>query len=282
MKKQFRPLISMVFVLSFSACGGQPAMEQKKTESDTSEESTYTDSSSVTQELIEKNIIGAWMKSEVDGQPVLTNEKSVYDIVSFSEAYTSVSLATDSSTLFDYNQKGEVDINGNVVTITTTNSEGASFVHEFTITEISDKEFTAHKKFTHTFKDSDPLTNEYNVTFVKVNDYSDDILGIWEGRCTSEGSIFDDGQEHRWEYKDDETFVYYVKDGENWVPSADEMNEYFVAGKLLCTRWIENGEENREWWEISIDNGKMNWTALREDENGKTFTASFEMTKVEG
>ena len=60
------------------------------------------------------------------------------------------------------------------------------------------------------------------------------------------------------------------------------MNEYFVAGKLLCTRWTENGEENREWWEISIDGDKMNWTALREDENGKTFTASFEMTKVEG
>ena len=67
---------------------------------------------------------------------------------------------------------------------------------------------------------------------------SDDIIGTWEGHCTSEGSAFDDGQEHRWEYKDDGTYVYYVKD-----------------------------EEYREWWEISID--------------GDTFTATFEMKKVD-
>jgi hypothetical protein len=59
------------------------------------------------------------------------------------------------------------------------------------------------------------------------------------------------------------------------------MNEYFVAGNLLCSRWMENGQENREWWEISIDGDKMNWTALREDEDGKTFTATFEMKRVE-
>ena len=43
----------------------------------------------------------------------------------------------------------------------------------------------------------------------------------------------------------------------------------------------KNGAENREWWEISIDGNKMNWSALREDEDGKTFTATFEMTKVQ-
>ena len=117
---------------------------------------------------------------------------------------------------------------------------------------------------------------------IKINDdYSDDIIATWEGCCTSEGSIFDDGQDHRWEYKDDGTFVYYVKDGDSWVPSEDTMNEYFVAGNLLCTRWMENGQENREWWEISIDGDTMNWTALREDEDGKTFTATFEMERVE-
>ena len=60
------------------------------------------------------------------------------------------------------------------------------------------------------------------------------------------------------------------------------MNEYFVAGNLLCARWMENGQENREWWEITIDGDKMNWTALREGEDGKTFTATFEMDRVEG
>ncbi len=58
------------------------------------------------------------------------------------------------------------------------------------------------------------------------------------------------------------------------------MNEYFVDGNLLCTRWMEGDEENREWWESTIDGDKMSWTALREDENGKTFTATFKMTRV--
>ena len=69
--------------------------------------------------------------------------------------------------------------------------------------------------------------------------------------------------------------------GDDWIPSNDTLNEYFVDGNLLCTRWMENGAENREWWEISIDGNKMNWSALREDEDGKTFTATFEMTKVQ-
>jgi hypothetical protein len=94
--------------------------------------------------------------------------------------------------------------------------------------------------------------------------------------------VFDDGQEHRWEYKADGTYVYYVKDGNNWVPYAtNTLNEYFVDGNLLCTRWIDNGVENREWWEITIADGKMNWTALRQNEDGTTFTATFEMERVE-
>lgn len=273
MKKVLYLLLACVLcsALIFTACS-----KESKEQTDEATEAE------VTQEQIEKDIIGTWIKSEADGQPVPTDEKSVYNIVSTTEAYTSVSRNVDDGTLFNSNQKSEVVIDGNVVTITTTNSEEESFIHEFTITNISADEFTADKKFTHTLKGTDPLVNEYNVTFVKVSDdYSKDILGTWEGRCTSEGSVFDDGQDHRWEYKDDGTFVYYVKDGENWVPSADEMNEYFVAGNLLCTRWTENGEENREWWEISIDGDKMKWTALREGEDGKTFTASFEMTKVQ-
>jgi hypothetical protein len=65
------------------------------------------------------------------------------------------------------------------------------------------------------------------------------------------------------------------------VHDDDTLNEYFVAGNLLCTRWVENDKENREWWEISIDGNQMKWNALRGDEEGNTSTVSFEMTKVE-
>jgi len=34
-------------------------------------------------------------------------------------------------------------------------------------------------------------------------------------------------------------------------------------------------------WEIaSVENGKMKWTALRQKEDGSTYTTTFEMTKV--
>ena len=70
-----------------------------------------------------------------------------------------------------------------------------------------------------------------------------------------------------------------------WQLSDDVLHDYFVDGNLLCTRWQNVGEgqkENREWWEIeSIQNGVMKWTALRMREDGTTYTATFEMTKVQ-
>ena len=123
---------------------------------------------------------------------------------------------------------------------------------------------------------------EMPIRFAKIDeDYSADILGTWEGQVTSAQDTYGDGKEHRWEYKADGKFVYYVKNGDEWVHSANTLNEYFVDGNLLCMRWVDNGVEYREWWEISIADGKMNWTALRQKEDGKTFTATFSMTKVQ-
>ncbi len=277
MKKLLYLLLACVLcgTLVFTACSKE-SQEQ-------SDEAAETTEAEVTQEQIEKNIIGTWIKYEIDGQPALTNEKSVIDIVSITDAYTSASHKTDDGNPFDYNQKSKVEINGNAVTISTTISDEESLIHEFSITDINDSKFTANRKFTRTLEGSDPLIKEDTVSFVKINeDYGENIVGTWEGHCTSEGSIFDDGQDHRWEYKDDGTYVYYVKDGGNWVPSNNDLNEYFVAGNLLCTRWTENGEESHECWDITIDGDTMNWTALREnEEDGSTYTAAFEMKKVE-
>ena len=57
-----------------------------------------------------------------------------------------------------------------------------------------------------------------------------------------------------------------------------------VEYKCLCTRWKNVGDdtEKRESWEIaSIKDGKMNWTALRENADGSTYTSQFSMTRVE-
>lgn len=80
------------------------------------------------------------------------------------------------------------------------------------------------------------------------------------------------------------TKSYYTV-GDEWQLSNDAYSNYFVDGTLLCTRWKNNGEgkeENREWWEIeSIEDGVMKWSALRKNPDGTTYTATFQMVKVE-
>ena len=54
-----------------------------------------SESGEVTQEQIEKNIVGKWILADKDGQPALTNEKPILTIVSPTEAYSSLSNVTE-------------------------------------------------------------------------------------------------------------------------------------------------------------------------------------------
>ena len=236
--------------------------------------------------LAEK-IIGKWMAAERNGQPELTNKKNVYTYVSPTKAIVSISRSSktvEGSKWVDHTE-ADVAIDGNKVTVTSHPDEHTTAVDEYIITAINDTEFTAGLKLTVTVNGNVVLNNKHIVRFEKVtSDLSAAIVGTWEGHVTnSEGSEFDDGETHRWEYKADGTYVYYVKDGDDWVPyEGNTLNEYFVDGVLLCTRWIDNDVENREWWEIvSIKNDVMKWKGLRQKEDGSTYTATFEMTKVE-
>ena len=236
---------------------------------------------------IPENIIGKWMAAERNGQPELTNKKNVYTYVSPTKAIVSISRSSktvEGSKWVDHTE-ADVAIDGNKVTVTSHPDEHTTAVDEYIITAINDTEFTAGLKLTVTVNGNVVLNNKHIVRFEKVtSDLSAAIVGTWEGHVTnSEGSEFDDGETHRWEYKADGTYVYYVKDGDDWVPyKGNTLNEYFVDGVLLCTRWIDNDVENREWWEIaSIKDGVMKWKALRQKEDGSTYTATFEMRKVE-
>ena len=233
---------------------------------------------------VAEKIIGKWVPADKDGQPMISDKKMVITFASTTKAYMSESLNSRPEAGAIWNEKMEtaVSIVGNKVTVTFHRNEHHTGVHEYIITEINDNEFTANHKVTSTVDGNVVHIIEDVVRYTKVTaDFREAIVGTWEGRCTSAGSVFDDGQEHRWQYNADGTYVYYVKDGDNWVPSENTLNEYFVDGTLLCSRWIDQGQENREWWEITIVDGKMNWTALRQKEDGTTFTATFEMKKVQ-
>ena len=243
------------------------------------------DNEPVTPDLkVAEKIIGKWIVADIGGKPVMTNDKSVYTFVSATKAYMSVSINPRQGEEAVWNEQKELDvaISGNKMTLTNRPDAQTTMVEEFNFTAIDDKEFTANHKITVTAGSNVALANEGVIHFTKVtSDFSAAIIGTWQGHCTSEGSVYDDGQEHQWQFLADGKYVYYAKDGEgNWMAYNDEVSQYFVDGSLFCSRWGNGGVYNREWWEISIANGKMNWTALRANEDGSTFTATFEMTKV--
>ena len=234
---------------------------------------------------LSEKIIGKWMPTEIDGQDVLTNKKMILTFVSATKAYMSASRNSRTEVGPTWMDKVEADvvISGNKITLTFHPDEHNTSVHEFTITSIDGTEFTANQKVTVTIDGKVVISDNNTIHNVRVSrDYKESVLGTWEGQMTSEEDAYSDGKVHRWEYKADGTYVYYSLDeaGE-WVPSDNTLDEYFVDGSLLCMRWIDNEQDNREWWEIvSIKNDVMKWKGLRQKEDGTTYTATFEMTKV--
>ena len=238
---------------------------------------------------VAEKIIGEWIVADQDGQPMMTNDKVVLNFVSTTKVYVSASINNNLEVgeVWVNLIENDVDIVGNKVIITGHPEEHTTVIEEFTVTEINANEFKAELKATVEV-DGTIITSGLGSSFRFVRntaDYSTAILGMWEGRSTgAEGSEFDDGENHRWEFLADGTFRYYHKVEGLWQPSDDVFSDYFVDGPLLCSRWKNVGEgkkENREWWEIAIEDDVMKWTALRKKEDGTTYTATFEMKKVE-
>ena len=178
------------------------------------------------------------------------------------------------------------ELTGDVtVTLTDNPAKEVTVTVDMTVSRITDQEFAADCKRVVTIGGIKMEPTKSSLQFSRVSkDYSQDILGTWEGRVSSsEGSEHDDGELHRWEYRSDGSYSYYRQDEKgNWVDDVNVHSEYFCDGTLLCTRWKNPGQpEMRESWEIdSIENGVMKWKALRVREDKTTYTATFQMTKV--
>jgi len=251
---------------------------------------TSNDDNPATPDLnVAEKIIGRWMTADMYGQPAVTNDKMVYNFISTTQAFLSASFSKhpEAGSPWIALEEADVVVNGNRVTITCHPSQNSTSVQEFNITSINDNELYANAKITVKNNGHVVLSEEGPLRLVKVTvDYSADIFGMWEGRSTgTAGSEFDDDEEHRWEYMTDGSFNYFRKVDGRWHISDDDYADYFVDGNLLCTRWKnagEGNEEHREWWEIeSIKDGVMKWKALRQREDGSTYTATFEMKKIE-
>ena len=238
-----------------------------------------------TQAEIEKAIVGKWITALTDGEDIPTNEKIVFDIVSPTEAYVSLSIQDrlNEDTPWTDREAVSILIYGNNVVLSHGAKPGMVITVDLKVEAITDETLTAKRTVTLRQDGGLVKSDENMVLYEKMDvDYRKAICGLWEGHLISDQSEYDDGKEHRWEYKEDGTFVYYNKNSAGaWVPGDDSMNEYFVAGNLLCTRWMENGVENREWWEITaMSSTGMVWTSLREKEDGTRYTAAFSMSRV--
>ena len=236
-----------------------------------------------------QKIVGKWIHAETDGAPVLTNQKSVHTFVledSTIKVYNSLAM-NDVGSWWEVRKKMDVSIDGSQVTIKGNYDNGKSVITEMTVTSVTGKEMQFDAKTT-LFNDGEAyaVIGPRHEKYIQVEkDYSQEILGTWEGHVTSDQSAYDDSKQHRWEYKPDGTYSYMLMSGEGqWEDDVNSKAEYFVDGNLLCTRWKNVGDptEHREWWEItSIEDGVMNWTALRRSEQDSVYTATFSMRRVE-
>ena len=237
---------------------------------------------------VAEKIIGKWMLAEMDGLPVPTNQKVVQTFLSATKVTESLSRTnySDDTDKWHTSLEGTCSIEGSTVTMTFLPEDGVTTTCILNVQSITSTEMVASSKRTTIDNGRTVHELEAKLRMVKVGaDYSADIIGMWEGHSTGEeGSEFDDGENHRWKYMTDGSFNYFRKVDGQWQISDDEYADYFVDGTLLCTRWKNAGEgqeERREWWEIeSIENGVMKWKALRQKEDGTTYTATFEMKKV--
>ena len=228
-------------------------------------------------------IVGKWINMEEDGMPVATNSKGVFTLTAdfkgdFSTSYGD--LAWHVHAPFEYTLKD------NTISWTVQENEFTQIHINHTVTAITDTEmmtktYVQFVVYGNVVQEVGPVEMHY----VRLTaDYHDAVLGTWEGRVTSDQSEYDDGEPHRWEYKADGTYVYYSLVDGQWVDNVNSFADYFIDGTLLCMRWknVGNDTEYREWWEVeSIQDGVMKWTALRQREDGSTYTATFQMTKVE-
>lgn len=238
---------------------------------------------------LSEKLVGKWIHAETDGAPVLTNQKSVRTFAledSVMKVYNSMAL-NDVGAWWEHKKNMDIAIDGNRIILKAKYDNGKSVTTEMMVTAITDKDMRFDAKTT-LFNDGEAYAEiaPRHERFVRIEkDYSQEILGVWEGHVTSEQSAYDDHKQHRWEYRDDGTYSYMglTEDGE-WEDDVNSKGDYFVDGNLLCTRWKNVGDstEHREWWEIeSIENDVMNWTALRKSENDSLYTATFSMHRVQ-
>lgn len=234
---------------------------------------------------IAEQIVGKWLYIECDDNLVPTNEISTTSFVmegSTLKAY--ISQSVDKYELWAYNQPADVQIDGNKIVVTM-QKDNITTMEEYSDITVGSDDMSYTSMYTfilngEAVEDFGP----FQLRCAEVDDeYTQDIIGLWECTELTGGVTFNDDNA-RLEFMADGTYNYYRKDEEGvWQLIPREMNEYFVDGDFLATRWNALGERVKyESWVIaSLEEGNMDWYAIRLDAEGNTFEQVMKWMKIE-
>lgn len=223
----------------------------------------------------QKALAGKWKLATLDGKPVQTNQRTIY-------TFDGIGAGTQTMADFMEVMGEQVWFNQKKLNYTlqgdalhTRWSDGSIRIEWMAnITSMSDKQFTTDPS--RMFKNDEPEKNMMpKATFEKINaDYTEDIIGLWEG--TSGSGDYGD-YHHMWLMTPEGKYYYFSPDEKNpgqWILSENTLNEYAVDGDFVAFRWKEapDANEDREWWDITIQDKQMSWTALRDNNERRNFT----------
>ena len=242
----------------------------------TSKDDNPATPSGPSESVIKEKIVGKWKGATQDGTELTTNVRTVLTFNADGTRTVSTSRFESNTNeyLFRNKQSGTYAIEGSQLKNYLDTNDGYD-VAIYNIDVIDDSQLAM------TMQNLNP--GRKSVYKRVTADYSEDIIGLWEvTEMTGEETYNDDNA--RLAFLADGTYRYYRKDdtGDWQLVSTRDVEEYFVDGDWLATRWQETGGEMKyEWWDIDeIQDGQMKWSALREREDGTRFTTTFTWKKV--
>ncbi len=212
-------------------------------------------------------LIGKWILMDLNTEPVMTDECSVYEFgtdnvfhleAPFQMSNSKIKWNTDNYQSYSMD-KQNITLAGNYKLIILTLNAS---------------------KLVYTVQSLDTtIANTYTLTKVS-DDYSNKIIGIWSGKCTSGNTT--DTISHFWAYSleaDTLRYIHYSLNSDS-VLSLDSSisGRYYLTGNLLTNVFstLKGKLRNYENWNISFLGDKMMWTARRNNDT----IVTYEMNKV--
>lgn len=223
-------------------------------------------------------IEGKWKLAVIGNEEVNTNSRAIYTFNSDCSMTVSQAIGKDGSLseAFVPKRKGTFCIEKNVISI---KLENGSIAEKWLIKQINGGTF----EFQAFSGEAAPENGAISKLERVRAEYASAIIGLWEG-VSLEGVSDYGGEDHRWGYMEDNSYVYYTRDRYRWVPSTNVSNTYYVDGDWLMTIWQDNkGNSYYESWDLEVcDDSQMIWTASRQKPDGTPYSAKFVLKKLQG